>query len=88
MGNDALARKEAVGAGAGRSHAPSVAADSDLKQTAADPPLPSWLPRLLTLDPNICSTGPLHRRDLRHHHQARTAIEQDPRSRWLKIKRS
>ena len=38
MGNDTLACKEAVGAGAGRSHAPRVAADSDLKQTAAEPP--------------------------------------------------
>ena len=35
MGNDALARKEAVGAGAGRSHAPRVAADLALKQAAA-----------------------------------------------------
>ena len=87
MGNDALARKEAVGAGAGRYHAPRVAADSDLKQTAAEPPLPSWLPRLLTLDARVFSTGPLHRCGLRHRHQARTAIEQDPRSRWLEIKR-
>ena len=87
MVDDALVRNQAVDTGAGRSHAPRVAADPDLKQAAADPPLPSWLPRLLTLDPNICSTGPLHRRDLRHHHQARTAIEQDPRSRWLEIMR-
>ena len=38
MVDDALVRNQAVDTGAGRSHAPRVAADSDLKQAAADPP--------------------------------------------------